>query len=230
MAIDTNLQSSSAERQTSSFPPNTGQLPLDEQLTHFKAALQQNTTLVRVLHLASTLDLPNWYVAAGAISQTIWNVVSGQPPETGIADYDLVYFDGSDLSWEAEDAVIRRGEEVFAGVGTMVEIRNQARVHLWYEDKFGTPCPQHRSTEQAIGAWTSNTAMIGVRIENLGEVWRVYAPMGLSDMFNLVIRPNPLIATRDSYEKKIARWRKHWTQLTIHPWPEGTVDVPVKGE
>jgi hypothetical protein len=28
----------------------------------------------------------------------VWNVVTGQPPESGILDYDLAYYDGSDLS------------------------------------------------------------------------------------------------------------------------------------
>jgi hypothetical protein len=39
-------------------------------------------------------------------------------PEAGILDYDLAYFDASDLSWEAEDAVIRAGNEIFAGGGS----------------------------------------------------------------------------------------------------------------
>ena len=30
------------------------------------------------------------------------------------------------------------------------QIRNQARVHLWYEEKFGVGCPPHQSTEAAI--------------------------------------------------------------------------------
>jgi hypothetical protein len=29
---------------------------------------------------------------------TVWNVVTGQLPEAGILDYDLAYFDDSDLS------------------------------------------------------------------------------------------------------------------------------------
>jgi len=36
-------------------------------------------------------------------------------PEAGIGDYDLAYFDASDLSRPAEDAVIQAGREVFAG-------------------------------------------------------------------------------------------------------------------
>jgi uncharacterized protein len=58
---------------------------------------------------AATLNLPNWYLAAGAVSQTIWNAVSSPPPETGIDDYDLVYYDSSNLSFEAEDKVIVTG-------------------------------------------------------------------------------------------------------------------------
>ncbi|MFJ8965809.1 nucleotidyltransferase family protein [Lentzea sp. NPDC102401] len=31
---------------------------------------------------------------------------------------------------------------------------------------------------------------LGVRLESNGK-WRVYAPHGLADVFNLVVRPNP---------------------------------------
>ena len=124
-----------------------GRLPIDEQLDHFRAALCANATLMRVLGLAAGLGLPDWYLLAGCLYQTVWNVVTGQPPESGILDYDLGYFDGSDLSWEAEDAVIQEGRAVFGGIAAPVQIRNQARVHLWYEQKFGVPCPAHRSSE-----------------------------------------------------------------------------------
>jgi len=39
---------------------------------------------------------------------------------------------------------------VFAGLPAPVQIRNQARVHLWYGPKFGLPCPPHASTEAAM--------------------------------------------------------------------------------
>lgn len=210
-----------------SSPGNIGQLPLNEQLPVFRKALERNSTLIQILQGARELDLPNWYLAAGAVTQTVWNSVTEQPSETGIDDYDIVYFDDSDLSWEAEDVAIKRGDELYRkmGLNCKVEIRNQARVHLWYSEKFGVPCPEYRSTEEAIDAWTSNTAMIGVRLTKEGE-WRVYAPVGLSDMFNLVVRPNALIATRQAYDRKIVRWQKYWPGLTIHPWPEGKIIVP----
>ena len=130
-----------------------GRLPIDEQVTQFRAALARNGTLTEVLTRAAAMGLPGWYLVAGCLYQTVWNVVTGQPPEAGILDYDLAYFDGSDLSWDAEDAVIQAGHEVFAGLPVPVQIRNQARVHLWYEHKFGIPCPPHDSAEAAIDTY-----------------------------------------------------------------------------
>jgi uncharacterized protein len=196
-----------------------GQLPLDEQMTCFRQALGLNRTLTQVLTGAAAMGLPGWYLVAGGLYQTVWNVVTGQVPQAGILDYDLAYFDASDLSWEAEDAVIRTGNEVFAGLPTPVQIRNQARVHLWYEQKFGVPCPPHTSSEAAIDTYEAAVACLGVRLE-AGERWRVYAPYGLSDVFNLIARPNPVLAPRDVYEAKTARWRKQWPGLTVLPWLE----------
>ncbi|MFB6991758.1 nucleotidyltransferase family protein [Streptomyces sp. NPDC056304] len=195
-----------------------GRLPLVEQLDGLRSVLSRNEVLTDVLARAARLELPGWYVTAGCLFQTVWNVVTGRPPTSGIKDYDIFYFDGADLSWEAEDAVIKAGREVFAGLPAEVEIRNEARVHLWYEQKFGVPCPPHESTEAAIDSFAATTCCLGVRLDPDGG-WRVYAPHGLSDVFNLVVRPNPVLAPREVYEAKAARWRDEWPELTVLPWP-----------
>jgi uncharacterized protein len=204
---------------------DAGQLPIDEQVGRFRAALRKNQTLTEVLARAAAMDLPGWYLVAGCLYQTVWNVVTGQPAEAGILDYDLAYFDGSDVSWEAEDTVIGAGNTVFAGLPVPVQIRNQARVHLWYEQKFGVPCPAHTSTETAIDSYEATTACLGVRVEPSGR-WRIYAPHGLSDVFNLVVRPNPLLAPRHVYQAKTTRWQQQWPELTILPWPDHRTASP----
>lgn len=195
-----------------------GRLPLVEQLDGLRSVLSRNKVLTDVMTRAATLELPGWYVTAGCLFQTVWNVVTDRPPTSGIRDYDIFYFDGTDLSWETEDAVIKAGQEMFAGLPVEVEIRNEARVRLWYEQKFGVPCPPHDSTEAAIDSFAATTCCLGVRLEPGGE-WRVYAPHGLSDVFNLVVRPNPVLAPREVYEAKAARWRDEWPELTVLPWP-----------
>ena len=195
-----------------------GRLPLDEQLAGLRAILTRNPTLVEVLTRAAVLALPDWYLVAGCLYQTAWNVVTGQPPESGILDYDLAYFDSSDLSWPAEDEVIQASGRLFGDLPAPVQIRNQARVHLWYEQKFGVPCPPHACAEAAIDTFEATTACLGLRLEP-GARWRIYAPHGLGDVFNLVARPNPVLAPRHVYEAKTTRWRQQWPSLTVLPWP-----------
>jgi uncharacterized protein len=195
-----------------------GRFPLDGQLAALKSVLSRNEMLLEVLNRTTTLELPGWYVTAGCLCQTVWNVVTGRPPTSGIKDYDVFYFDDGDLSWDAEDAVIRAGKKVFDDLPTEVEIRNQARVHLWYEQKFGVACAPHVSTESAIDCFPATTCCLGVRLEPGGR-WRVYAPHGVSDVFNLVVRPNPVLAPREVYAAKSARWRQQWPELTVLDWP-----------
>ncbi|MER6622471.1 nucleotidyltransferase family protein [Streptomyces sp. NPDC000931] len=195
-----------------------GRLPLDEQLAALKRTLARNETLLEVLDRTAALNLPGWYLTAGCLFQTVWNVVTDTPPTEGIKDYDVFCFDDRDLSWEAEDAMIRTGAKAFAGLPAEVEIRNEARVHLWYEQKFGVPCSPYTSTEAAIDSFAATTCCLGVRLEPGGR-WRVYAPHGLSDVFGLLVRPNPVLAPRAVYEAKAARWRRRWPELTVLGWP-----------
>jgi uncharacterized protein len=181
---------------------------IDDQLAQVERMLLRNTTLEAVLNHAHGLDLPGWYLTAGAVFQTVWNCVTGRDPEQGIRDYDLIYFDRSDLSWEAEDAVIRRARRV----------RNQARVHLWYEQKFGRPWPPHPSSEAAIDSFAATTCCVGVRLDESMRM-RVYAPHGFADLFSLVLRPNPVLAPRAVYDAKAARWGEEWRELHVLPWP-----------
>jgi hypothetical protein len=194
-----------------------GRLSVTEQLDALRAALARNEMLMEVAARAATLDLPGWYLTAGCLFQTVWNVVTERPPADGIKDYDLFYFDGSDLGWDAENTVIEAGARLFGDLPAVVEIRNEARVHLWYGDRFGVPCPPYTSTEAAIDSFAATTCCLGIR--QTGDAWRVYAPHGLADVFNLVVRPNPVLAPRHVYETKTQRWREQWPELTVLPWP-----------
>ncbi len=83
---------------------------------------------------------------------------------TGIRDADLSYFD-DDTSWEAEDAVIRAGADLFADLPVPVEIRNEARVHLWYAEHFGAPAPAFRDCADAIDSFAAVCCCYGVTVD-----------------------------------------------------------------
>jgi hypothetical protein len=171
-----------------------------------------------VLERAPGLAVGDWWLTAGVLFQTVWNSLTGRPPGTGIRDADLFYFD-ADTSWEAEDAVIQSGADLFAGLPVPVEIRNEARVHLWYAERFGVPAPvAFRNTCEAIDGFAAVCCSVGLTVGEDGDP-RVYAPYGYDDLFALVLRPNPHSpAPRHVYESKAARWVEHWPELTVLPW------------
>jgi hypothetical protein len=187
----------------------------------FLDAVLRNPRVREVLARADTLALRDWYLAAGCLFQTVWNVLDGRDPEHGINDYDLIYHDDSDLSWDAEDAVIRRCAEAFGDLGVEVEVRNQARVHLWYEDHFGVPYPPLRSSAEAVDRYAAHACRVALRPSTASAGgYEVYAPSGFDDLFAFVVRPNPVVAPRAVYEAKSARWAALWPRLTVLPWPE----------
>ena len=177
-----------------------------------------NPMVATLLARLPSLDLPDWYLTAGGLFQTVWNVTDGYPPGRGIQDYDVFYFD-PDTSWEAEDVVIRRAATLLADLDVNVEVRNEARVHLWYEEKFGRPCAPFRSTADAIDHFAAETCCVGVRSDRQGNL-KVYAPFGYQDLFDQVLRPNPVLAPRSVYEAKAERWSSLWPRLTVLAWPE----------
>jgi hypothetical protein len=181
--------------------------------------LEKNKSVQLILNRAESLSMPNWYLGAGGIVQTVWNVKHGFDPENGIKDYDLVYYDADDISYEAEDVFIQKGKEVFKGIPVLVEIRNQARVHLWYEKHFGRPIDQYKSVEESIRTWPTTATSVGVRKDKNGR-FQIYAPFGLDDLLNMVVRANKAKITEKIYQDKVDRWIKIWPNLKVIPWDE----------
>jgi hypothetical protein len=78
-----------------------------------------------ILDHLPALELPDAWLVAGCLFQTAWNVRSGQPPEAHIKDYDLFYFDPTDLSEAAETEVNARVQARFAGHSITVEAKTR---------------------------------------------------------------------------------------------------------
>jgi hypothetical protein len=179
-----------------------------------------NPTVGTVLERAATLGLAEWWLTAGVLFQSVWNALTERPPGTGIRDADFFYFD-PDISWAAEDTVIRHGADLFADLPIPVEIRNQARVHLWYADRFGaSAAPPFRSAREPIATFAAVCCCYGIRVDTDGRP-EVCAPHGYDDLFALLVRPNAGHAPRHIYEAKAARWQENWPELRVLPWEEG---------
>jgi uncharacterized protein len=185
-----------------------------EQTRKLISILRGTTWLMQVLCTARTLDLPDWLVFSGAVYQPILNYLTGRDPGYGNRDYDLAYFDDTDLSYEAEDVVIRRVSDTFdEPLRQKVQVRNQACVHLWFERKFGEAYAPLRSTAQALERFASPLFAVGVRLERDGRL-RVEAPFGLADLFELRLRRNPRRRIR-GFERIAAGIVQRWPELSV---------------
>lgn len=190
--------------------------PLYEQSAYLEAALKENDVAQALLAVAQELRLPDWYFGAGGVAQTVWNVLHGFEASAAIKDYDLVYFDAADLGVETESEIEAEVADRLGGYGVVVDVKNEARVHLWYEQRFGRHLEPYRSTGEAIATWPTTASSVGVRYD--GDMFLVCAPFGLADLFAMVARANKTIVTRDVYEEKVARWAAQWPLLTVIPW------------
>lgn len=196
---------------------------MQTQLTdcRFVEIVRQNPVVETILTRLPDLQIPDCWLVSTCLTHSFWNWQDGFDPCRGIKDYDLFYFDSSDLSWQAEDRVIRRLAETFSDLDVDLELRNQARVHLWFESKTGIAgYPKLKCSKDGIDNFLGIVHMIGIAPSSEEKV-EVYAPHGFNDLLSRQIRPNPkALGPASSYMEKGRRWQTFWPDLKLVPWPE----------
>jgi hypothetical protein len=187
-----------------------GRLLIGRTDAAFIRTVQQNPYNATLLEGLDRLGLPQTYLVAGCLFQTLWNIRSGRPPEENILDYDVFYFD-TDLSFEAEDRAIQAASALFVDLPVRVELRNQARVHLWFEQRFGVPCAPIGSSPEAIDRFLIRGTCVGIEAASL----KVYAPCGLEETEAGILRPNPRNGTPSLFSAKAESYQRRWPWLQI---------------
>lgn len=188
--------------------------PFAEQRDALAAMIRDEPVLMEVL--AGIAELPQGLLVAGAIYNMAWNRLTGRAPLAGVADIDVFYFDPADISYDAEDVVIRRLEARFAHLPLPVQAHNQARVHLWFEGKFGAPFGPLATAAEMLERYASKTHSVAARLVD-GEI-ELIAPFGLDDIFSFRVVPNHALANRVAHETKGARAKAIWPEITVLPW------------
>lgn len=181
--------------------------------------VRSQPVLMAVLTGLRDMALPDAWLVSGAVYNVVWNHLTGRPALTGIKDVDLIYFDPADLSYDAEDRVIKAAEVVFSGLPLPVELRNQARVHLWFPQKFGIVVTPLTHSTEALTRYASRTHAVAVRLEG-DDTLTIETPFGLEDLFAFRITPNAVLDNRAAHDAKGARAKSVWPEITVVPWPD----------
>jgi hypothetical protein len=138
----------------------------------------------------------------------VWDALHGFTDATEPSDIDLLYFN-PDSSSPMEESELH--EQLHVRMPLNWEAVNQARIHSYNED------PPYSSTADALSHWAETANAVGVCLDATDQV-KVMAPLGLDDLFNLVLRPNLKSPTaKQVFLERIAKkdWRKRWPKIKI---------------
>ena len=157
--------------------------------------------LMAALRAGREVAAPNWVIGAGAIRDLVFEHLHGRraPPSR---DIDYAFFDAADLSVEREQAV--ENELCKRCRDLRFEARNQARVHLWYEQRFGYAIAPYGSIRHAVSTWPETATAVACRLLDDDGI-EVIAPLGLADLFTGVLRRNSSQVTRAIFRERLAR-------------------------
>lgn len=183
----------------------------------FLADILANRYNRAILREWDALDLADGWLVAGCLFQTAWNLQAGRAPESGIKDYDIFYFDAADRSAQAEARVQQRVDGVLGGLGVAIEVKNQARVHLWYREHFGHPYPPLANAREGIDRFLVPATCVGV--QPAGSGYALYAPNGLAILYGGVLAPNPLTPHLPLFRDKAASYKSRWDWLEVRETP-----------
>ena len=184
----------------------------------FKDLVLSNPLNAEILRRIPDLPLQQGMLVSGCLYQSIWNALLGHQPTRGILDYDLAYYDDSDLSYEAEDVIIKACAKAFADLDADIEVRNQARVHLWFKDHFGLDYAPLTNAAAALSRYMSPCNAVAIEPVANGE-FALHAPFGYDDVFGFIVRPrgDGSEVAAASYAKKTKRMKALWPELSIEP-------------
>jgi len=111
--------------------------------------------------------------------------------------------------------VIRHVAEAFdEPLRSQVEVRNQARVHLWFKDRFGEDYAPLSNTDEALGRFVAPAFAVGVRLDP-DDTISIAAPFGLDDVFDRVIRQNPDRSLAKGWDRAIAGVLTRWPAVRV---------------
>lgn len=176
--------------------------------------LRSDEWLMDVLQAVRSLHLPEWALAAGVIRNVVWDTLHGYARRTPLDDIDVPYFDPLDLARRreksAEAELLRQRPEA------TWDVKNQAAVHLWYPDVFGSEVPAFTSLEDAISHNPETCTSVGVRLEDDGRL-EVIAPCGLDDLLHMVLRRNPRRVSLEFFRQRLRekRIQERWPRVLV---------------
>lgn len=182
----------------------------DQHMTkqEIRELVGQNKQMMDILRAVKTLDLPDWWIGAGFVRNTVWNYLHSFKSEL-VNDIDVIFYDKSDTTWDTEKLIEEKLESLIPGLPWSV--KNQARMHIKNGD------PEYTDSVDALSHWLETATCVAVKLDKKDNVI-LAAPHGIDDLVQLKVVLTPRSAHRkEIYEQRMKdkNWSKRWPKLTI---------------
>ncbi len=165
-----------------------------------------DTPIGDVLPAISLVNLPNWWLAGGAVRNTVWRSIFGSKCELIINDFDIAFFDhyGNRSQELAAKTILA---EKFPDY--QFDVKNQASFARWRPGRR-----PYSSTEDGITEWLHTSTAVGVRLDVQGQ-WQFFTPYGLDDLFGGLIRPTPVHTYNPKAQEKASSFLQKCPHLRL---------------
>jgi uncharacterized protein len=177
------------------------------------ALVRSDPWIMDLLRAVRAMHLQQWCIAAGVIRNKVWDHLHGYSDRTLPADIDVLFYDRDRIDHTYEADIESQLATIVPGVRW--EAVNQAAVHSYTKDA------PYESIEQAMSRWADPVTAVGAHLTDEEQIV-IMAPLGLQDLFGLVVRPN-LVAPNAAavYRGRMMTkgWIARWPKLTIL-WPD----------
>jgi uncharacterized protein len=180
------------------------------------AIARESAWFMSALFAVRGLGLASWCIGAGAVRNLVWDHLHELRTPSALTDIDVAYFDSKNLAHE-HDAAFQQALTVMLP-NMPWEVTNQAAVHLWFENHFGHAVSPLLSLEEAVASWPEYATCVGITLEADNNI-SIIAPHGLGDLFDIIVRRNPVRVSVETYRERIAakQYQARWPRVSVIP-------------
>lgn len=173
-----------------------------------KTIISADPCRMRALRHVRALGLPDCWIAAGFVRSAVWDHLHGRTCSPMPADIDVIWFDHDQASRTLDQSL--QAALLCTDASLEWSVKNQARMHRRNDD------PPYTSAADAMTYWPETATAVAVRLGADDEL-EIAAPLGLDDLFNLLIRPTAGFRgiRRDMYRDRLhgKGWLTTWPLL-----------------
>ena len=175
--------------------------------------IQCDEKMIEIIKVASTLNLPDWWICAGFIRSKIWDALHEFNDKTETPDIDVIYFDNTKIDEDFEKELENKLIKLMPNIPWSV--KNEARMHVINN------LPPYTSSEDAISKFPETATALGVKLDKDNHLV-LTAPCGLDDVINLEVKPTPFFTETKEltsiYEERIIKknWKSIWHKIKVH--------------